>query len=281
MRRALLATTAAGIVLGALAAQAADYSGRRASYPPSATVPVEDFNWGGLYGGIHAGITNGDFRMGNVAQEMADNAYSNHIANDLATSIARLTTSGSDQQTHFGGFLGYNWLWEDVVVGLEFDYTHMKDKLQFSDTYSDGRRRDRGLFSDNINYTASARSKLGDFGILKLRMGYPIGRFLPYVTAGMVVGKQRVSGTYTSTYTEYTLDAATGAITGINAGPTARNASIGKAGYNLGGAFGAGLDVAVIDNLFLRAEYQWIGMTDYRGARTTANSFRLGAGVKY
>lgn len=278
MRRALLATSAAGILLGAFAAHAADYSPRKASY---AAVPVDDFNWGGLYGGIHAGMTNADFRMGNVAQEMAANAYTNHVASDLAIGIARLTTSGSDQQVHMGGFIGYNWLWEDVVVGLEFDYTHMKDKLQFSDTYSDGRRRDRGTSVDNITYTASARAKLGDFGILKLRMGYPIGRFLPYATAGVVVGKQRISGNYTSTYTEFSLDPATGLINGVNSGPTARNATVGKSGFNLGGAFGAGVDYAIMDNLFLRAEYQWIGMTDYRGSRVTANSFRLGAAVKY
>lgn len=281
MRRALLATTAAGIVLGAITVNAADYSGRRASYPPAAAVPVEDFNWGGLYGGIHAGLTSGDFRLGNVAQEMANNAYSNHIANDLAVSIARLTTSGSDQEAHLGGFIGYNWLWEDVVLGLEFDYTHMKEKLLFSDSYADGRRRDRGTSIDTISYAAAARSKLGDFGILKLRMGYPIGRFLPYATAGLVVGKQRISGSYNSIYTEFGFDPATGNITGITSGPTARNATVGKSGYNIGGAFGAGLDYALLDNLFLRAEYQWIGMTDYRGARTTANSFRLGAGVKY
>ena len=280
MRRALLATTAAGIVLGAITVNAADYSGRRTSYP-AAAVPVDDFNWGGLYGGIHAGLTSGDFRMGNVAQEMASNAYSNHIASDLAVGIARLTTSGSDQEAHLGGFIGYNWLWEDVVLGLELDYTHMKEKLLFADSYSDGRRRDRGTASDNISYTASARSKLGDFSILKLRMGYPIGRFLPYATAGLVIGKQRVSGSYNSVYTEFAIDPGTGAITGINSGPTARNATVGKSGYNIGGSFGAGVDYAVLDNLFLRAEYQWIGMTDYRGARTTANSFRLGAGVKY
>ena len=179
------------------------------------------------------------------------------------------------------GFIGYNWLWEDVVLGLELDYTHMKDKLLFSDSYSDARRRDRGNSIDNIAFSTSARSKLGDFGILKLRMGYPIGRFLPYATAGLVVGKQRISGSYNSVYTEFSVDPNTGAINGITSGPTARNAAIGKSGYNLGGAFGAGVDYALMDNLFLRAEYQWIGMTDYRGARTTANSFRLGAGVKY
>jgi outer membrane immunogenic protein len=280
MRRVLFATTAAGLALGILSAGAADYPSRQPMYEP-ASAPADDFQWGGLYGGIHAGVTNGDFRLGNVAQEMATNAYSNHIAQDLAVSIARLTTSGSDQQNAIGGFIGYNWLWENVVVGLELDYTHMQDKLTFFDAYSDSRRSDRGLFSDSINYTASARSQLGDYAILKLRAGYPVGRFLPFFTAGAVVAKQRVSGNYTSTYNELTLDPGTGAITGVNVGPITHNATVGKSGFNLGGAFGAGVDFAVLDNLFLRAEYQWLGFTDYRGARTTANSFRLGAGVKY
>jgi len=41
------------------------------------------------------------------------------------------------------------------------------------------------------------------------------------------------------------------------------------------------MDVAVLDNVMLRAEYQYIGMASYQGLSTAVSSFRVGAGVKY
>jgi opacity protein-like surface antigen len=167
------------------------------------------------------------------------------------------------------------------VVGVELEYTHMMDKMVYQDSFSDARRRDRGGFSDAVSYNVSARGSLADYGILKLRAGYPMGRFLPFATIGLVVGEQRLSGSYNSSYTEYLIDPVTGGLGAVNVGPVARNASSSKTGFNIGAAFGLGIDWAVLDNFMLRAEYQYIAMSDYKGMETTANAFRLGAGVKY
>lgn len=278
----LLASVAALAMLAAVPATAADY--RLPPAPPlyeGSSGGSGDFNWGGLYGGIHVGVTSADIDFGDMATQLATDAYSTHVAQDLAVSIARLRSSGSDRQNNVGGFIGYNFLYDDVVVGVELEYTHMLDKMIYQDSFSDGRRRDRGTFSDVVNYSVSARGSMSDYGILKLRAGYPIGRFLPFATLGLVVAEQRLSGTYTSTYTELTLDPGTGAINGVNVGPTSRNASASKTGFNIGAAFGLGVDWAILDNLILRAEYQYIAMSAYNGMETTANAFRLGAGVKY
>jgi outer membrane immunogenic protein len=260
-------------------AQAADY------LPPAPPLPyggpVAEFNWGGLYGGIHAGATTADFKTKELGKTLVDDAYYAHIAHDLAATFVRLGQDFSDQQPHLGGFIGYNMMFEDAMFGVELDYTHMKDKLLGQTSMSDGRRQDRGSYSDNIGYTAAARAELGDYAILKARGGYAFGRFLPYATAGLVVGRQRLASSLNSQYTEYLVDTDTGRLGAINAGPTARNSFMSKTGYNYGGAIGLGLDVAVLDNLMLRAEYQYIGMASYKGLSTAANSFRVGAGVKY
>lgn len=264
------------------AAFAADYSAPplpEPTYAPS----KDDFNWGGLYGGIHVNVTSADFKNANTIKSLAADAYYVHIAQDLATSFARLRTGGSDQQNGIGGFVGYNWLWEDAVLGLELDYTHLQDPLRasgVSDPWPDGRRKDRSPFSDNVSYTATARSQMGDYLIAKARGGYAFGRFLPYATLGVVVAKQRNQATYNSTYIEYTIDPTTNAITGINS-TSARNASFAKFGYNVGGAIGVGLEYAVLDNVIVRAEYQHIGMADYKSMRTTLNTARAGVAVKY
>lgn len=262
-------------------ASAADYM---MPPPPAGRLPgpAEDFNWGGLYGGIHAGATTADFKTTGLGSTLVNDAYYNKTALPLAESMVRLGENPSDQQMHLGGFVGYNMLFDDAVVGFELDYTHLKDKLVGASVQSDSARRaSSSTLADAIDYTASARSQLGDYAILKLRGGYAFGRFLPYATVGAVVAKQRLSAQYNSVYNELTLDPVTGAITGVNVGPLNRNASVVKSGYNYGGAIGVGLDWAVLDNVLLRAEYQHIAMASYKGATTSANSFRLGAGVKY
>ncbi|WP_460449553.1 outer membrane protein [Alsobacter sp. SYSU BS001988] len=267
------------VVAAPTLAQAADY------LPPAPPLPyagpAAEFNWGGLYGGIHAGVTTADFKTKELGRTLVDDAYYAHIAHDLASTFVRLGRDFSDQQPHLGGFVGYNMMFEDAVFGLELDYTHMKDKLLGQTSMSDGRRQDRGTYSDNISYTASARAEMGDYAILKARGGYAFGRFLPFATVGLVVGRQRLAAALNSQYTEYLIDPDTGRLGGINVGPTPRNSSIGKTGYNYGGAIGLGLDVAVLDNVMLRAEYQYIGMASYQGLSTAVSSFRVGAGVKY
>lgn len=278
----LIAPLAAVAALSTLPAGAADY--RLPPPPPLYEGPSGhsgDFNWGGIYGGIHAGVTSADIDFGQMAQQLATDAYTNLVAQDLAVDIARLRSSGSDRQNNIGGFIGYNLLYDDVVVGVELEYTHMMDKMVYQDSFSDARRRDRGGFSDAVSYNVSARGSLADYGILKLRAGYPMGRFLPFATIGLVVGEQRLSGSYNSSYTEYLIDPVTGGLGAVNVGPVARNASSSKTGFNIGAAFGLGIDWAVLDNFMLRAEYQYIAMSDYKGMETTANAFRLGAGVKY
>ena len=261
---------------------AADYSAPPLP-EPTYVQPKEEFNWGGLYGGIHVNVTSADFKNSNTITNLAADAYYAQIAQDLATSFARLRTGGSDQQNGIGGYIGYNWLWEDVVLGLEIDYTHLQDPLRaasFSDPWPDARRRDRSPFSDSVTYTASARSQIGDYLMLKARGGYAFGRFLPYATVGFVVAKQRNQATYNSTYIEYTIDPTTSVITGINVAG-ARNASYTKFGYNVGGSIGIGLEYALLDNLIIRGEYQHIGMADYKSLRTTMNTVRAGVSVKY
>jgi len=264
------------------AALAADYSAPPLP-EPTYVQPKEEFNWGGLYGGIHANVTSADFKNSNTITNLAGDAYFAHIAQDLATSFARLRTGGSDQQNGIGGYIGYNWLWEDVVLGLEVDYTHLQDPLRassVSDPWPDGRRRDRTPFSDNVSYTATARSQIGDYLMLKARGGYAFGRFLPYATIGFVIAKQRNQASYNSTYIEYNVDPSTNVITGINT-TSARNASYTKYGYNVGGSIGVGLEYALLDNIIIRGEYQHIGMADYKSLRTTMNSVRAGVALKY
>ena len=46
-------------------------------------------------------------------------------------------------------------------------------------------------------------------------------------------------------------------------------------------AFGGGVDWAITDNLFLRAEYQYIAFGEVEGTTTTVNTGRVAAALKF
>jgi opacity protein-like surface antigen len=264
-------------------AVAADY--RLPPPPPLPEASVAEFNWGGLYGGIHVNTTSADFSASNDLSGLAATAYLRHPAQPLALATPlTVPNSGSNQQNGIGGFVGFNWLWEDVVVGFEADFTHMKDTLASVRTTwpnPDTISAYRGNLQDVITYSGVGKAELSDYLILKARGGYAIGRFLPYGTVGIVIAQQRHDVFYSSLYTQYIIDPVTGARTGTNVANEPHTAAYTKSGYNYGLALGVGVDYALLDNLFLRAEYQYLGMADFHQMRTNANTFRLGAGLKY
>ena len=98
--------------------------------------------------------------------------------------------SAHGNTTGFGGFVGYNSQWEDVVVGVEANYIH--DGFRSDSQTRSGcgiiptTSRSRALTHSN------AAVKLSDFGSLRVRGGYVMGCFLPYLFAGTGFGSQTV-----------------------------------------------------------------------------------------
>lgn len=274
---AALATLSLAALLPASAARAADML---PPVPPLEDSGHQDFTWEGLYGGIHAGYGTADFKAGDTATELATQAYNASIAQDLATSIAYLPNNLSDQQPLVGAFIGYNRQFDDAVVGVELEFNHFFNSMEGSASYSDAKRRDRGTATDQVAYTASTSAELGDYLNLKFRGGWAVGNFLPYAFVGAVVARQRVVGNYQSTYQENVLNG-NGTVGAIISGPTAHNASYDKNGFNWGLSLGAGIDMALTQNLLVRAEYQYVGMAQFRGVSTTAHTGRIGIGFKY
>ena len=69
-------------------ASAADYG---LPPPPEEIEPAPvQFNWGGIYGGIHAAYANVDYRLEPLARSLAADAYYAAVEADLAQSFARI-----------------------------------------------------------------------------------------------------------------------------------------------------------------------------------------------
>jgi outer membrane immunogenic protein len=247
--------------------------------------PASD--WSGFYFG------------GNVGYANSTNAISNSVVQPMLQSLVAGTTiaqsiqqqplvyTGKNQSNAmtFGGFLGYNYQSDDTVLGFELDYARGK-----FDGYQDGQRSGRtstypvagGEQFESWTAQTNTRFAIRDSGTIRGRVGYAMGSFLPYVTAGIAWARgsfdnsAQISGTFTYTNTT-TGFSTTGPL--IFTPNTIREQAKDK--FFFGYALGAGVDVALSQNIFLRAEAIHSRFSDIGGAEVSINQVRAAAAVKY
>jgi outer membrane immunogenic protein len=165
-----------------------------------------------------------------------------------------------DNVTHrasmFGAFAGYNAQYENVVLGFEGNYMHGTFTGASSAARVDG--------SGNT-FRSFGSMTVKDFGTLRVRGGYTMGSFMPYLFAGFGLGR-----------------ADTGRGMSLTNGVTGVSTTIATDTNNQfvhGFAAGGGLDWMVFGGLFVRAEYEYLQFTST--LNTSIHSFRGGVGYKF
>ena len=272
---------------------------RGPEYEPAPQV----INWSGTYFGAHAGYSSAALGFRNVYQEMVANALHDTTAETIfgASTLLRANPTRVDKTT-FGGFAGYNVQFDDVVFGIEADYSRFgktgftSDAIGRTDVSSNG-----VLETVSLNGTSSTR--ITDYGTIRGRAGYALGNFLPYVTGGLAIGRALVTDKVT--YQDYGYNQSTynanqaltaGALPAhvFNFGYTYFNSSApdqstpatttlvrAKTKVVAGIALGAGVEYALTQNIVLRGEYQYVLFNDFDGHKVNLNTVRGGAAVKF
>lgn len=297
---------------GATAAAAADLDYgvlRGPDYEPAA--PVID--WNGVYIGGHGGYTSASLQQKNVFQDvLASRFRASDIESEFFVSSLLAIPSTRVQGSSYGAFLGFNYQFEDAVVGLEADYTRFERSGVASNGIGRTMTTAAGM-SEFVNLFGVSTTKIEDFGTIRARGGWAFGNFLPYITGGVAIGRATVSdqglvqnyGYDAKTYAAnqgvttgtpayvYRHDYQTfnpaypgnnsspaGAIQTVPAAPVA--ISKGPTEKTVGGiALGAGLEFAITQNFILRGEYQYVLFNDFDGHKVNLNTVRGGAAVKF
>jgi len=216
------------------------------NYDPPVAAPVSiapTFSWDGFYVGAQAG---GSWTKTNTLL----------ILDDVFGLNERLGFAAKADGFVGGLYAGYNFdLVHDYVLGLETDFV-------WGDV---DKRYDMRLnvlpMADMVGYVGVKQKWAG---ATRIRAGYAMDRFLPYVAAGVaytkVEGRIGVWGE----------DPATGAVI---AGPEEGKDHTTFTGWTLG----VGGDYAMTDNVLLRAEYRY---SDY-GSKTYSDDDDLGVSLKF
>jgi len=255
------------------------------------------YRWSGVYGGGQIGfsIANVDF-TNQVRTLVADEIRLLTIEQDQRVSQWLVLPKKNPVGGSFGAFVGYNWQWEDAVVGVEVNYNRTSlagssgSSIERTFFDSHGLPPGHNYFYD-VLVAGAASVRITDFGTFRVRGGWAAGAFLPYAFLGVAVGRfdwsrtASVNGTATDqpspapsppppatcisncplpnlTISEHQGDSRTGA-------------------FAYGGAVGLGVDVALLPNLFLRGEWELVQFAPAEHMHMRINTVRTALGLKF
>jgi opacity protein-like surface antigen len=274
MRRLLLAAAMFGAVQGAQAADLPDLPILRGAV--SEGLSTSRVNWQGYYIGAQAGVGTSDMNFGGSTRNIAAQLLSG-LALEEAGQVSSWPLLGKTSQRGegWGGFIGYNSQWDDVVIGVEMSYIHGK----FGGTQTDSMGRsfvDALGYTNGITYDAAGAMSIHDIGTFRARAGYAVNQFLPYMFGGFALGQADIVRTAHIFGSATNVNAAPG-FTFIPLDYKATNGQYSHLIY--GYTAGLGLDVNLIGGLFLRAEWEYVRFTS--SIDTNLNTVRAGLGYKF
>lgn len=234
--------------------------------------------WDGVNFGVQFGVANMDADFTKASSEMvASMLRESTLESEASPSQWNVLSSRVTNGQTYGAFLGYSMQWDQLVLGFDLAY-NIPSNLSTEDGPTSLRRitsTSDGTAND-VTITSQASIKLVDYATFRMRAGYAFGQFMPYGFVGGAVGRFN----YTNSASVSVIQTPEGGVAGAPYVPTPE--SDDKDNAFVGGfTAGLGLDVALMPNVFLRGEWEYVGFAAVSGIRTTLNTGRVGIGVRF
>jgi opacity protein-like surface antigen len=234
--------------------------------------PARYDRWSGFYLGGQAGYANAQMDFTHAAEATIHHILrESDLENEGNVSQWPLLGTANHRDLSWGGFIGYNTQFENVVLGIEASYS--RTGLA---GISEGRLErivPVGPTYDTL-LTAAASMKITDYGTVRGRAGWAVGRFMPYLMAGLALG--RVETRHHATVDAWWTDA-NGVMRHFAPDPGGEIRSVYAYGY----AAGAGIDIALLQNVFVRGEVEWLTFVNLPDMDAQIVTGRVAAGLKF
>jgi len=250
--------------------------------------PATFTRWSGFYFGAQTGYSSagGDFSKATGSLLGYSLRGLTLEADDSPSSIPILSNANSNA-TGFGGFVGYNTQWQDLVLGLEANYTHSPFTLVSSASPISNHVYGVGSALVSVYLQGTGSMEITDYGSLRARAGWVVGNyFMPYGFAGIALGRGNYAVTSLAFGQQSSPPSPAVAFLPCTPSPGAcidyafPNATSGNSllyGFSVGG----GLEVALTSNIFVRGEYEFIQFAEVADIVAKISTVRLGAGLKF
>jgi outer membrane immunogenic protein len=273
MRRILLAAIMFGAASGAQAADWPDLPILRGTQGlTTATV-----NWQGYYIGGQGSFGTSDMNFTDSTRTVAAALLAN-TAMEAAGGVSSWPVGGGKVSVHghgYGAFAGYNAQWDDVILGVEANYVHGKFGGSATGTMSRSFVDSLG-YTNGVTYDSTSSIAISDMATLRVRGGYAVGSFLPYLFGGVALGQANI----TKTAHIYGAAVNPAAAPGFQNIPFDLSATDGIYSHLIYGySAGLGVDVMLAAGLFLRAEWEYVRFAS--SVDTSVNTVRAGLGYKF
>jgi outer membrane immunogenic protein len=293
MRRFVLAAAMAGMTFGAQAADLPDLPVLRGSLPPG-SLSTQMRNWDGFYVGGQLGYASGEMDFSHSVRSLTNFILRNSVLQAPVEQWALLSKNHA-QATSFGAFVGRNWQWDDLVFGVEANYTYLTN-LQSESKNSmtriiPGEAAPVGhAYSYVTTLAGRAGLQLKDVITFRGRTGWVVGNALPYVFGGLAVGRTDVSREASVSYDkfdDYDTSVTAGAVTTVTHHHDYLGTSVLSSNDKRSNSFvpgwtaGLGMEYCLWAGLFMRGEWEYTRFMTVKDITFSTNQVRLGVGYKF
>jgi outer membrane immunogenic protein len=235
------------------------------------TVSGGRVRWDGFQLGGHVGYVNSRTDFSHATRTtVADFLRVTTIENEDPPSEWPVLGTAGNTGAAYGGFIGYNWELDSIVVGIDASYSYTTgittrsgpSTLSRVVTTSDGT-----TWSVSINGRSTLTVQ--DWATLRARVGAPMGQFLPYAFLGGAVGRFDYR-------TRTRVSASSGGPVFTNSGIEAKSDA-----FSPGLTTGLGVDIAILPNMYLRAEYEFNAFLELAGITPMTHTGKVGLGFRF
>lgn len=287
MRRWVMAVVLAGIAHGAQAADLPDLSDLpilRGAFTDG--LSKSTVNWQGAYVGGQFGYSSGSMDFSKATSSLTSFMLQNLSYQETVSGWSLLGKS-SPTSTTFGGFVGYNAQWDDVVLGIEANYSRVSNMTGSSTNSLPSINIPQGCVAPppggseicGIQLSGTASAKVTDVLTLRGRAGWAIDNFMPYMFVGMALGRADITRSATINQSDDLYDSTKTYIgTGYS---TQTQSQSGNSNFIYGYTAGLGLEAMLFGNVFARAEYEYVKFTNIKDIEIHMNTVRAGVGYKF
>jgi len=243
-------------------------------------------SWDGFYFGGQAGKTFGSADFSDVSRPLVSDILANTELQNIVSDWTILSKGSTGSQS-YGGFIGYNYQWDDVVMGAELNYNHMSivtgGQATVGPILVPGAAQPGGTVEYSVTETSNASVAIHDIMTARARAGWTYDRFMPYGFAGLAVGRADITRFASVDVFKSITPPPPSSPGSFLPVPLSRNPQSQSQGGLIAYGFTAGLgvEVALMQNLFVRAEWEFIEFPNIADFRVSVNSARVGVGLKF
>lgn len=290
--RMLARGTVAAASMLVIDAHAADLSSF--SWPwsqPDAYWDIPSYDWSGGYVAIMGGYNSSNITHGDLAANMVDRALPAWKYAEQAKTLAKALSN--DMTANAGVYsvqAGFNIMSQRLVYGAEIEYGKFSPSMNAASAFDESREVDQKTWTDStdkvvIDYISvrtayTNKTQINDFGLINARAGYAYGRFMPYALVGFGVTRVKLATTMKAE------EAHRIEIDGVYSKPPSYvisppTAVLTKNAYAATVSLGLGFEYALLDNVILRAQYNYMTSGSIKGEGLSNNMARGGLALKF